>query len=58
MIIMQTLDAAAWRKHIEENKLGKVIFGHDNEGGESICVQYHPKGVPGRRSVLNPHVQG
>jgi hypothetical protein len=51
MIIMQTLDVAARRKHIEQNKLGRVIFGHGLEGGESICVQYHPKGVPGRTSA-------
>jgi len=47
MIIMQTSDATARRKHIEENNLGKIIFTHEVEGGESVCVQYHPKGVPG-----------
>jgi len=47
MIIMQTMDAAARKKHIQENKLGKVIFDHEADGRESICVQYHPKGVPG-----------
>ena len=47
MIIMQTLDALARKKHIEEKKLGKVIFEHETDGGESICVQYHPKGIPG-----------
>jgi hypothetical protein len=50
MIIMQTLDAVARRKHIKENKLGKVIFEHEVDRGESICVQYHPKGIPGRIS--------
>lgn len=48
MIIMQTVDAVARKKHIQENNLGKVIFEHDADGGESFCVQYHPKGVPGR----------
>jgi hypothetical protein len=57
MIIMQTSDAGARRNHIEENNLGKVIFGHEAEGGESTCVQYHPKGVPGRPSELKQNVQ-
>lgn len=45
MIIMQTEDARARRKYIEENKLAKVIWGHDH--GDIVAVQYHPKGIPG-----------
>jgi len=47
MITMQTLDAMARKKFVEEKGLGKVIFVHEVEGGESVCVQYHPKGVAG-----------
>lgn len=46
MIIMQTLDAAARRKHIESNGLAKVIYGYEHD--DVVCVQYHPKGVPGK----------
>jgi hypothetical protein len=42
---MQTLDAPARRKYIESKKLAKVIFSHELE--ESICIQYHPKGIKG-----------
>jgi hypothetical protein len=45
MIIMQNSDAAAARSHIESEGLAKVIFSH--EGEDSICVQYHPKGIKG-----------
>lgn len=45
MIIMQTLDASARRKHIEDNKLCPVIFSHELE--DSVCIQYHPKGIKG-----------
>jgi len=45
MIIMQTEDARARRKYIEEKKLAKVIWTHD--GKESVAVQYHPRGIKG-----------
>ncbi|KAK5073587.1 hypothetical protein LTR64_007277 [Lithohypha guttulata] len=45
MIIMQTIDAAARRKAIEAKKLAKVIYGHEHD--DVVCVQYHPKGIPG-----------
>lgn len=45
MLIMQTTDAGARRKHIESNKLAKVIWTH--ETSTSTAVQYHPKGIPG-----------
>jgi hypothetical protein len=56
MIIMQTEDADARRKHIEGTGKGKVIFSHPfshsypSWGGvkdEGLCIQYHPKGVKG-----------
>jgi hypothetical protein len=46
MIIMQTLDASARRRYIETNKLARVIFAHELE--DSVCIQYHPKGIKGR----------
>ncbi|ETI20359.1 hypothetical protein G647_08393 [Cladophialophora carrionii CBS 160.54] len=45
MIIMQTLDAAARREHIESRGLAKVIFSHAHDDVQ--CVQYHPKGIAG-----------
>lgn len=45
MIIMQTADANARRQYIERNGLAKVIFSHEME--ESVCIQYHPKGIKG-----------
>jgi hypothetical protein len=45
MIIMQTLDASARCRYIESNKLAKVIFAHELE--DSVCIQYHPKGIKG-----------
>ena len=45
MIIMQTLDAVGRRDYIQKKGLGKVIFTH--ETGDSVCVQYHPKGIRG-----------
>ncbi|KAL2839414.1 hypothetical protein BJY01DRAFT_237122 [Aspergillus pseudoustus] len=45
MIIMQTLDAAAQRQHVESCDLAKVIFSFSKEDVD--CVQYHPKGIPG-----------
>ena len=47
MIIMQTLDAVARKKHIQESGLGEVIFEHMAAYGESVCIQYHPKGFAG-----------
>lgn len=45
MIIMQTEDARTRRKNIEEKNLARVIFGYDH--GDTVCVQYHPKGIKG-----------
>ena len=45
MIIMQTEDARKRRTYIEEKGLGKVIWGYDH--GDTVCVQYHPKGIKG-----------
>jgi len=45
MIIMQTVDALARKSYIEFAGLGKVIFCHETE--DSVCVQYHPKGLRG-----------
>ncbi|KAK2741378.1 hypothetical protein FQN57_005662 [Myotisia sp. PD_48] len=45
MIIMQTLDAVRQRGYIESNNLRKVIYSHSKP--ESVCIQYHPKGVKG-----------
>lgn len=45
MILMQTLDAEKRRAYIESGGLSKVIFSHG--GPESVCVQYHPKGIKG-----------
>ena len=48
MIIMQTEDARKRRAHIEAKGLTKVIFDYDH--GDSVCVQYHPKGIKGALS--------
>lgn len=45
MLIMQTTDASARRSYLESRGLAKVIFSHEEE--ESVCVQYHPKGIRG-----------
>ncbi|KKZ63400.1 hypothetical protein EMCG_02287 [[Emmonsia] crescens] len=45
MIIMQTVDARKQRTHIESKGLGKVIYAHEH--ADSICIQYHPKGIRG-----------
>ncbi|OAX81462.1 hypothetical protein ACJ72_04201 [Emergomyces africanus] len=45
MIIMQTMDARKQRSHIESKGLGKVI--HLSERADSVCIQYHPKGIRG-----------
>ena len=46
MIIMQTEDAKKRRKHIEAKGLSRVIFEHDL--GDSVCIQYHPRGIKGK----------
>jgi hypothetical protein len=46
MIIMQTDDAKARRKQIEEKGLGKVIYTSESPG-HSVCIQYHPKTAKG-----------
>jgi len=45
MIIMQTEDASARRDYLQSNKLAQVILNHESE--DSVCVQYHPKGITG-----------
>lgn len=45
MIIMQTEDAKKRREYITANKLASVIFDH--EFSDSVCIQYHPKGIKG-----------
>ena len=45
MIIMQTEDARKRREYIEAKGLSKVIFDH--EYSDSVCVQYHPRGIKG-----------
>ncbi|KAK2812266.1 hypothetical protein FQN50_001624 [Emmonsiellopsis sp. PD_5] len=45
MIIMQNGDAKKQRAHIESKGLGKVIYTHEDEN--SVCIQYHPKGIKG-----------
>jgi hypothetical protein len=45
MIIMQNEDAKKRREHIEAKGLAKVIFEHTFE--DSVCIQYHPKGIKG-----------
>jgi len=52
MIIMQTLDAIARKNYIESKKLAKVIFHHSHSDSE--CIQYHPKGIPGKRERSRP----
>jgi hypothetical protein len=48
MIIMQTMDAAKRRSLIESNSLAKVIYSHEHDN--AVCIQYHPKGIPGKGS--------
>ena len=45
MIIMQTEDALARKSYIESAGLAKTIFNHRTK--DSVCVQYHPKGIKG-----------
>ncbi|RMZ68323.1 hypothetical protein GMOD_00009931 [Pyrenophora seminiperda CCB06] len=57
MIIMQTEDAKKRRKYIEQKKLAKVIFEHEFD--ESVCIQYHPKGIKGGiMPELDSHAPG
>lgn len=49
MIIMQTEDARKRREYIECGRLAKVIFSH--EFNDSLCVQYHPRGIKGTMST-------
>jgi hypothetical protein len=46
MLIMQSAHAAARRRSIEQRG-GKTIYAHASPGAASVCVQYHPKTVPG-----------
>lgn len=50
MTIMQTLNAAARRKYIEDRKLNQVVYSHSE--GDVDMVQYSPKGVPGTFSAF------
>ena len=50
MIIMQSLDAAARWKSIEDKKLNKVVYSHSE--GDVDMVQYSPKAVPGAFILL------
>jgi hypothetical protein len=45
MIIMQTHSAIARRDYLQSHNLARVIFEHELE--ESVCMQYHPKGIKG-----------
>ena len=50
MIIMQTGDAKKRKEYIESKGLAKVIFTHETK--DSMTVQYHPKGIPGKFDFL------
>jgi hypothetical protein len=52
MIIMQTSDAAARRSFIESRGLAKVIYSHEHD--DAVCIQYHPKGIPGANPLIHP----
>ena len=56
MVIMQTGDAGARRAYIESRGLGRVIYSHEDKSalGDSVCVQYHPKRIPGMYSCMFP----
>ncbi|EMD88534.1 hypothetical protein COCC4DRAFT_76726 [Bipolaris maydis ATCC 48331] len=57
MIIMQTEDAKKRREYITANKLASVIFDH--EFSDSVCIQYHPKGIKGGlMPELDSHTPG
>ncbi|KEF55193.1 uncharacterized protein A1O9_08847 [Exophiala aquamarina CBS 119918] len=42
---MQTSDAATRKQYIESKNLAKVIFSYSHD--DAVCVQYHPRGIPG-----------
>jgi hypothetical protein len=48
MIIMQTEDAKKRREYIESKGLAKVITSQEH--GDTVFVQYHPKGIKGTES--------
>jgi hypothetical protein len=50
MIIMQTEDAKKRRQYIESKRLCKVIT--TQEHGDTVFVQYHPKGIKGTSGYL------
>jgi hypothetical protein len=50
MIIMQTVDALSRKTYVESKELAKVIFHHETD--DSVCVQYHPKGIRGTLDLL------
>jgi len=57
MIIMQTEDAKKRREYIEAKGLSKVIFEHSYT--DSVCIQYHPKGIKGgMMPELDSHIPG
>ncbi|KAI4605825.1 hypothetical protein J4E83_010488 [Alternaria metachromatica] len=57
MIIMQTDDAKKRREYIEAKGLSRVIFEHSY--ADSVCIQYHPKGIKGgMMPELDSHVPG
>ena len=60
MIIMQTEDAKKRRQYIESQGLAKVITAREH--GDTVFVQYHPKGIKGQRKqsyywLLRSHLQ-
>ncbi|RMJ26759.1 hypothetical protein PHISP_02359 [Aspergillus sp. HF37] len=56
MVIMQTLDASARKEYIQTRNLSRVIF--DFTEGDAECVQYHPKGIPGKSRLMEPNLTG
>jgi hypothetical protein len=46
MIIMQTENATKRRQYIESQGLAKVITAQEH--GNTVFVQYHPKGIKGQ----------
>ncbi|KAJ4339754.1 hypothetical protein N0V87_002954 [Didymella glomerata] len=49
MIIMQTEDAKKRREYIESKGLAKVIISQEH--GDTVFVQYHPKGIKGKQQA-------
>lgn len=54
MIIMQTEDAKMRRQYIESKGLSKVITSQEH--GDTVFVQYHPKGIKG--TEMSPLASG